>query len=184
MPSLDEIHRVSDQLQRRANLVTLAWALSIIPLEPAVAMAVQPNTRTFNGQMVYSIMPIALFFFLYLKCSGHESPFTSIQCLGHAHTELERKRDALQSRLERMGLALTLSLMMWLSPVLFYGLLLRSTHVMRNWGFVNGVVFAIQALVFFAVVSRPTRRALSALEQEIEATASTGDSIEKPSIPN
>jgi hypothetical protein len=171
MPSLNELHRVSNRLQRKANLVTVAWVLGIIPLELAVAGTVQPTTRTFSAQWAYGVMPIAIFFFLYLKCSVSEGSFASLLNRGREErTALERKRDTLQSRLERMGLALIISLMIWISPIIFFGLLLRTTHVFRNWGFVNSVVFGVQTLVFFAVVSRPTRRALSAIEQEIEAT--------------
>ena len=169
--SLNELHRESNRLQRKANLVTLAWVLSMIPLELAVAGTVQPTTVTFSAQWAYGVMPIAIFFFLYMKCSVSEGPSTSILYRDREEqTALVRKRDTLQTRLERMGLALILSLIIWISPIIFFGLLLRSTHVFRNWGFVNSVVFAVQTLVFFAVVSRPTRRALSALEQEIEAT--------------
>jgi hypothetical protein len=171
MPPLNELHRVSNRLQRKANLVTLAWVLSIIPLELAVAGTVQPTTRTFNALWAYGVMPIAIFFFLYTKCSVSEGSFASILNRSREErTALERKRDTLQSRLERMGLALILGLTIWLSPILFFGLLFRSTHVFRNWGFVNSVVFAVQTLVFFAIVRGPTRQALDAIEQEIEAS--------------
>jgi hypothetical protein len=142
-------------------------------VELAVAVAAKPRTYTFGAQMVYTVLPIAIFFSLYQRCSTSESPFASIQYRSRREqTALVHRRDALEKWFERMMLALVLSLVIWSCPVLIAGLLIRSLEVKRSWAFVNTGVFGIEALVFFVAVSRPNRRALTALNQEIEVTRS------------
>ena len=97
LPSPGEIHRISDQLQKKANRVNLAWALSVIPLQLVVVAAVHPATRTAVAQGFYLILPTTTFLALYLvgiSASKSRYALTSIAHSNHtAQTELKRKRD-------------------------------------------------------------------------------------------
>ena len=140
-------------------------------MEIAVVAAVQPITRTGNAQMVYALLPIAIFFSIYLKSSAPETTFTSLHFRSFsAEALLVRKRDTLQSRLERTGLALLLTLAMWSWPIVLVGLILRSSSVFRSWAFVNTIVFGVQTCIFYTFVSRFDRRAVTAVEAEINLT--------------
>jgi hypothetical protein len=166
--SLEEIHRISVRLQKRAHRINLAWILSMVPMEIAVAAAVQPITKTDSAQIAYAVLPMAIFFCIYLKSSACETTFTTLQYRGpSAEQLLVRTRDTLQSRLERTGFALVLTLVMWSWPVVLVGLILRSSGVFRSWAFVNTFVFGLQTCIFYFLVSRFDRRALTAVEAEI-----------------
>lgn len=172
MPSLDEIHRLSDQLQKKANRVNLAWVLSVMPLLLVVAAVVNPATTTFVAQGFYLVLPASIFFSLYmlgLRCSKSINTFTSIHHSSHsAQTELKRKRDGFEMWIERTGLCLIICMLTWVSPVLL-AFLLRQPNVVQSWPFVHSIVFGVETLVFFIVVKRPNERAVEAVQQEIEA---------------
>ena len=169
--SLDEVHRISVRLQKTAHRVNLAWVLSMFPMEIAVVAAVQPITRTGSAQLAHAILPLATFICIYLKSSASETSFTSLQFQSRiAEALLVQKRDTLQSRLERTGVALLLILAMWSWPVVLVGLVLRSSSVFRSWAFVITIVFGVQTFIFYFLISRFDRRAVTALEAEINLT--------------
>jgi hypothetical protein len=108
-----------------------------------------------TAEFFYALIPISLFFALYLRFSGgcaQIEGFASIRADGNRRRrELERKWESLQMWSAHMGTVLILAMLAFASIPVFFSLLGKAP-IARSWLFVNLIVFAIQAVLYFAVL--------------------------------
>jgi len=173
MFSLDQLHRRSEQLQKKARRVNLAWTIGAFPLTILVAELVNPRTRTVAAEFFYALLPIFLFPALYRIfsrcCLEAADAFVSIQDIGNPRRyELNRKEESLRMWSEQMGTVLVFTMLAFISIPTFF-LFLGKTPMVRSWLSVNLIVFAIQTAIFFTVLKRLNQRAAFAVQQETAA---------------
>src|SRR5262249_26672158 len=155
--------------QRIASFSNLLWILSVIPIQIAVAIKLNPVTQTFGASAFYTILPI--FVFLYLHFSGSCSTGTLVSILNARNQhriDLERRRNTFQTWANYMGGVLLLVGMIWTVPVLI-AWMFAGARVVQSWSLVNAIVVSLQILTYFAVFRRFNQRAADAVKQEIEA---------------
>jgi hypothetical protein len=177
--SFDEFHRISERRQLAARRLNLIWILSVIPLEIFIASVIHPITKTESASALYLFLPVCIFLALYPLLnrgfSGEADGFTSISNPSHQRqTRLERRLEIFQSWAESAGIIVLILFSTWTGFVLLGFLFVAGEgmfagDVTRTWPVVYVVVIAIQTLTYFAVLKRVNEKAVSALQQELDA---------------
>jgi hypothetical protein len=172
-----EFQSSSEQLQRKARLVNLAWTLSVVPLQVIAVLLVRPVNRTTSAQAFYEVLPVFLFSALYLRfsCSwGEAGAFVLIQRTRSAiRADLERRLDSLQIWSEQMGRVLLFTMLSLASVAIAGSLLGGKPPAGSAWLIADLIVFAIQTVTFFTFLKRINERAAQALQVEIGALSRT-----------
>jgi hypothetical protein len=173
---LSALHQVSEQLQKKARRIHFMWMTFALPLSVVVAVWVQPVNKTNMAEAAYLTLLPAMFVSLYVVFNQSSCSLTFIGITERPSSlaSLQQKFDRFERWSDQMGLVLMYGVALWILPVVF-GFLLGKPFKAHSWAVVNFTVFAIQSLIFFAVVRPISRRAASALHQEMEAVSTPNE---------
>ena len=167
-----EFQSRSEQLQRKARLVNLAWTLSVIPCQVMATLLVKPINQTMGAQVFYSVLPVFLFLALHrmfsCRVAGPVDEFVLTPGARSAfRANLERRLDSLQMWSEQMGRVLIFTMLTLVSVAVFGSLLGGKAPTGSVWVFENLIVFAIQTVTFFTFLKPINERAAQTLQEEI-----------------
>ena len=174
MHSLQEFHGRSDQLQKKARRMNLAWIIFAIPVHVVVLGLIHPRNTTLSAEAFYAVLPVLILAALYRAFNrgfvGASEEFVSLTSSGDdRQTELAHRWESLQNWSDYMGYVLVFMALAWVSPAIFASLI-GVNPAPRSWASVNFIVFMVQAALFFAILKRSNQRAALALQQEMEAS--------------